>query len=392
MENNTQKNIIFLVLAGVVLTLVNGGVFVAAGKGQLAPIDNLALWGAFAVLNICSLLWAISLLGLQPLVVAFSYVAGGALAFMGVRMIPDVNVAEITTAGATYAAFGALAVGNATTRVRFAFFNKAQVPFIFIILVLLLLDGLLNSQVSKAGMNVILNALVFPFVFSGAVVGLVWSLLVRSGIGKNMDRAPVEAVAESSTKETQKKAQERPASKVANQATAREANQERKLAEAKALAARKAEEANKVLAARKAEEAKALAAQKAEEAKALAARKAEEARALAAQKAEEARALAARKAEEAKALAEQRKIEEARKMEAARKAEEARVLAERKAAAEEAATKKEEVPFFPLEIENLEDLAGVSEKDTAQKDAPKPKGDDWLNSHMDLLNEITKES
>ena len=384
MENNTQKNIIFLVLAGVVLTLVNGGVFVAAGKGQLAPIDNLALWGAFAVLNICSLLWAISVLGLQPLVVAFSYVAGGALAFMGVRMIPDVNVAEITTAGATYAAFGALAVGNATTRVRFAFFNKAQVPFIFIILVLLLLDGLLNSQVSKAGMNVILNALVFPFVFSGAVVGLVWSLLVRSGIGKNMDRAPVEAVAESSTKETQKKAQERPASKVANQAAAREANQERKLAEAKALAARKAEEA-KVFAARKAEEAKALAAQKAEETRALAARKAEEAK-----------VLAARKAEEAKALAEQRKIEEARKMEAARKAEEARVLAEKaaaqEAAAKEAATKKEEVPFFPLEIENLEDLAGVSEKDTAQKDAPKPKGDDWLSSHMDLLNEITKES
>jgi len=355
MENNTQKNIILLVVAGVVLALLNGGVLVAAGNGQLAPIDNLVLWGAFAVLNICSLLWAISLLGLQPLVVAFSYVAGGTLAFMGVRMIPDINVAEITTAGATYGAFGALAVGNATTRVRFAFFNKAQVPFIFVILALLLMDGLLNSQVSKAGMSVILNALVFPFVFSGAVVGLVWALLVRSGIGKNLDRAPVEAVAETEVEEGLKKSErlviEVPEQAVDKQAAAREAARARK--------------------------------------------------------ADEARALAAKKAEQSRILAEQRKAEEARKL-AARKAEEARMLAERKAAKEAAAAaaavaKEEAAQFFPLEIDKVEELVGLPEEDVVapekileienERGVAESDGggnDDWLNSHMDLLNEILR--
>jgi len=362
MENNKQKNIVFLVLAGVVIALLNGGVLAAAGSGRLAPIDNLALWGAFAVLNICSLLWAVSLLGLQPLVVAVSYVAGGVLAFVGVRMIPDINVAEITTAGATYGAFGALAVGNATTRVRLAFFNKAQVPFIFIILALLLLDGLLNSQVSKAGMGVILNALVFPFVFSGAVVGLVWTLLVRIGIGKNMDRAPVEAVAETQAEERRKKPErlviEVPEQAVDKQAAAREAAQARKAEEAKALAAKKAEQARMLAERRKAEEARMLAAQKAEE---------------------------------------------------ARKAEAARKLAERKAAEEAAAAvaKEEAERFFPLEIDKVEELAGLPEEDAsasekileieperaaAKKSAGAAKNDDWLNSHMDLLNELTKKA
>jgi len=371
MENNTHKNIMFLVVAGVVLALLNGGILMAAGNGQLAPIDNLALWGAFVVLNICSLLWAVSLLGLQPMVVAVSYVAGGALAFMGVRMLPDINVAEVTTAGATYGAFGALAVGNATTRVRLAFFNKAQVPFIFVILALLLLDGLLNSQVSKAGFGVILNALVFPFIFSGAVVGLVWMLLVRSGIGKNMERAPVEEVAETQTEEVEEKPVrlviEVPEGTEDGREASHEAAQARKAEEAKALAARKAEEANRIRAERKAEEA----------------------RKLAARKAEEIRMLAERKAEEARKLAERKATEEA--------------------AAAAVAAKEEAGHFFPLEIDNggevvSPEVSNPVETDDVvpekileiekERDAAKSAGgtDDWLNSHMDLLNELTKKA
>ncbi len=366
MEKNRKKNIMFLMVTGVVLVLLNGGLLMAASRGQLAPIDNLALWGAFAALNVCSLLWAVSLLGLQPLVVAVSYVAGGALAFMGVRMLPDVNVAEITTAGATYGAFGALAVGNATTRVRLAFFNKAQVPFIFVILALLLLDGLLNSQVSKAGLGVVLNALVFPFIFSGAVVGLVWTLLVRAGVGKNMERAPVEELPESSVGEVG----EKPA-RLVIQVPERDDRQDEEDVQTAELEKERAAEEIRRLAARKAEEA---------------ARKAEE----------EARVLAERQAEAAERKAAERKA-----------AEEAAVAAT-------LADEEEAVHFFPLEIDNGEEIILPAEEEPVpvedvaadqdgsgkvlsidtEREAAKPAGgtDDWLSSHMDLLNEITKKA
>jgi hypothetical protein len=126
---------------------------------------------------------------LQPLVVAIAYVAGGFLAFKGVEGISGLNVAEITTAGATYGAFGALAVGNCTTRVRLAFFNKGQVPFIFIITALLVFDAVLNSEISSADGSVILNAVVFPFVLAGVIIGLVWSVLNRYGIGHKAEGA-----------------------------------------------------------------------------------------------------------------------------------------------------------------------------------------------------------
>jgi len=178
-ENNAQKNILFLTVAGLILVMVNMAVFLGSRNGQIAPVDNLVLWGAFVVLSMCSLLWAVSLLGLQPMLVAVSYAAGGFMAFQGVRLMPNVNVAEIATAGATYGAFGALVVGNATTRVRSVFFSKRQVPFVFMIIALLLVDGLLNSRVSTAGWNVIANALIFPFVLSGIVLGLVWMVFIR---------------------------------------------------------------------------------------------------------------------------------------------------------------------------------------------------------------------
>ena len=195
MKDNVQKNILFLSLAGLVLIGVNMAVLMATWNGQLAPIDNLMLWAAFVVFNVCSLLWAMSLLGLQPLLLAVSYVAGGALAFQGARLLPDINVAEVTTAGATYGAFGALMVSHATARVRMPFFEKTQVPFIFTIVALIVISGFLNSRVLSAGWGVILNALVLPFVLSGVMIGLIWMMLSRMDIARKPTRKPVEAFA-----------------------------------------------------------------------------------------------------------------------------------------------------------------------------------------------------
>ncbi len=187
-----QKNLVMIMIAAVILVAVNTGIWFAASKGTIAPIDNMLLWGAFVVLNVASILWAISLLGLQPFVVALSYVAGGYLAYQGVQGMGEISVAEVTTAGATYGAFGALAIGNVTAKVRLAFFQKGQVPFIFIIVGLLVVDAVLNSGISSASGSVILNAVVFPFVIAGIVVGAIWSVLNRFGIG----RKPSELLAE----------------------------------------------------------------------------------------------------------------------------------------------------------------------------------------------------
>ena len=192
MGNDAKENILFLAITGLVLVMVNVALLMGIRSGQIAPVDNMALWGAFAVLNVLSLLWAVSLLGLQPMVIAAAYAVGGFLAFRGVRLVPDVNVAEIATAGATYGAFGALVVGNATTKVRLAFFTKRQVPFVFMIVALLLVDGLLNSRVSNAGWNVIANALVLPFALSGVVIGLVWMVLIRIRAGQTLAKKTTE--------------------------------------------------------------------------------------------------------------------------------------------------------------------------------------------------------
>lgn len=189
MKRKKQKNLTMIVVSAAILVVVNLGVWMAARHGAIAPIGNHLLWTAFAALNVISLVWAISLLGLQPLVVAVSYVAGGFLAFKGVQGISGINVAEITTAGATYGAFGALAVGNCTTKVRLSFFSKSQVPFIFIIAALLVFDAVLNSEISGADGSVILNAVVFPFVLAGVIIGLVWSVLNRYGIGHKVEMA-----------------------------------------------------------------------------------------------------------------------------------------------------------------------------------------------------------
>ena len=92
-------------------------------------------------------------------------------------------MAEITTVGATYGAFGALAIGHVFTKLRPSFYNRKQVPFVFIIMALLVLDGLLSSRVLHAGWDVILNALVLPLVVAGGVGGLAGRTLSRRAFG-----------------------------------------------------------------------------------------------------------------------------------------------------------------------------------------------------------------
>lgn len=188
MKDNAQKNLVMLAAAAVVLFAVNAGIWMLAKNGVIAAIENPILWGAFVVLNVVSIVWAASLLGLQPLVVAAAYTAGGLLAFQGVKGMTGVNVAEIATAGATYGAFGALAIGNAMAKMRLAFFNKGQVPFVFIIVGLLVVDAILNSQVSNAGGSVILKAVALPFLLAGVLIGAVWSAFNRFMFGRS-DRA-----------------------------------------------------------------------------------------------------------------------------------------------------------------------------------------------------------
>ena len=195
MLNDKHKNMAMIALAALILGGANLIVWMGVKQGVIAPAGNSVMWNGFIILNAASILWAVTLLGLQPMVISLSYVAGGLLAYKGVQGMGGVSVAEVTTAGATYGAFGALAVGNLTAKVRLAFYNRKQVPFIFIIAALLVLDAVLNSGVSRAGGNVILNAVVFPFVLAGVIIGLVWSVLVRIGIGRNpVVRPPAEAV------------------------------------------------------------------------------------------------------------------------------------------------------------------------------------------------------
>jgi hypothetical protein len=195
---NKKINLMMIAVAAVVLVAVNVGVLVAGNNGSIAPVENMVLWGAFFVLNIASIVWGVSLLGLQPIVVAVSYVLGGILAYVGVRNEFNVSTAEIITAGATYGAFGALVAGNAMQKVRLSFFNKAQVPFVFIIVGLLGVDAGLNSGVSSASPKVLVSAVAIPFVGAGVVLGAIWSVLNRFGIGRKPSEVlgEVQAVAE----------------------------------------------------------------------------------------------------------------------------------------------------------------------------------------------------
>lgn len=189
MKSKTHNEILLLTLAGAALVALNVEIWLLAKVGVMGAIENVPLWKAIVTLNVIAILWAVSQLGLHPLIVALSYVTGGFMAYRGVHDIPGISVAEITTAGATYGAFGSLVVGSITTKVRFVFFNQKQVPFVFVILGLLAVDGILNSRVSHSDWNTILNALVFPFVLAGGIVGMLWFVVSRLGLTRK--KAPV---------------------------------------------------------------------------------------------------------------------------------------------------------------------------------------------------------
>ncbi len=179
MEKKEQANSILLFLAALLIVSVNAGIWLAARQGIVAALDNAVLWCAFVVFGAISVLWAIHLLGLQPLLVAVSYVSGGAVAYLGVRGLDGIGLAEATAAGATYGAFGALVIGNAATKERAAGYRKSLASFVFMLLVLLVLDGILISRVLQAGAAAIMNALVFPLVVVGLLFGVIWVALGR---------------------------------------------------------------------------------------------------------------------------------------------------------------------------------------------------------------------
>jgi hypothetical protein len=196
MSESVKKGVFGLVVAAVVMIAVNVGIWVGAQEnvGILPPIKNVPLWFAFVVLNVISLVWAIALLGLRPLIVAVSYVAGAGIAFYGVKETEGMALTEVITAGAIYGAFGALAIGNFSTKVRLAFFSKGQIPFVFVVVVLLVIDGVLNSQLFQAGGVVLLKALVAPFVLAGGIVGVA-EVMIRNSVhetGRIHDEMPVQ--------------------------------------------------------------------------------------------------------------------------------------------------------------------------------------------------------
>jgi hypothetical protein len=190
MNTDLNKNLVSLTIAAVVLVALNLLLWLGAENGQLTPIANTSLWGAFVVLDIASLIWAFSLLGLQPMVLALSYTAGGYLAYQGVQGVASVGIAEVTTAGATYGAVGAMVVGNATTKLRLSFFRKEQVPFVFMFIAVLVLNGFLNSRISNAGRPVVMSALIYPFAIAGIALGFVWVLAMRIPSKPKRESAP----------------------------------------------------------------------------------------------------------------------------------------------------------------------------------------------------------
>jgi hypothetical protein len=213
MQRDKQKNMVMLAIAALILVATNMGVWLATKDGVITPVGNELLWGAFVVLNMASILWAAVLLGVQPVVVSLAYLAGGFLAFRGVQGMSGVSVAEVASAGAIYGAFGALAIGNATAKVRLAFYDKKQIPFIFVIVGLLIMDTALNSGVSNAGGGVIVRAVVLPFVLAGGVVGLIWAGVCRFGAQKPSRLANAHA-AEQATAEAEKVAEAKKSKKI----------------------------------------------------------------------------------------------------------------------------------------------------------------------------------
>jgi len=366
MKNKTDKNIVYIIIATIALLGINIAVLIAMQQHKLDPVENILLWGIFAILNVVSLIWAVIVLGLHPLLLAISYVAGGVLAYFGVGDLPGVNVAEAVTAGAVYGGIGALTVGNVMVKMRTVFFDKGQVPFIFIVIGLLVLDGVLNTKISNATWPVFLSSMLLPFGVAGLGLGTV-GLAIVGGLNK---KAFKKAEEENKKEEKRKKV----------------ASLKPKVDEA-SIAAQKAEAA-RVAAGRVADE-------KAKAEKAEAVEKA------AAEKIATKRADAERIVQEEKAAMDLAKLSKKEKLAAERvarkKAEAERIAAEEQAKAERIAAKK---LAASQENKSKEDATVVKKEESAMSNESK-RGDekssskdditsDWLSDQLNLLNKISK--
>lgn len=179
MKKREYIQLVLQLLAAVVIVAANSAVWVAARRGAIPAIDNVVLWGAFAGFGTLSILWATRLLGLQPMLVALSYVGGGLLAGLGVRGHEFIGIADAAVAGAVYGAWGSLIAGNAIVRERSAGYCKEQRSFVFMLFGLLVLDGMLVSGIWRADTAAIINGLVLPLAGVGVVCGVLWFSLAR---------------------------------------------------------------------------------------------------------------------------------------------------------------------------------------------------------------------
>lgn len=191
MNPDHRKHLAQVLVSALFVGALNLLVWMVARTGVIPPINHIMLWGALALLSVAVIPWTISQLGLQPLVISLSYVAGGLVAFRGMEGSAGIHLAEVTTAGATYGAFGAVAIGNAAHKLRMSFFDRRQTALMFIILGLLLLMSLLNSEmIGTVNSSGFLKAVVYPFALSGMAVSFGWAICVRMEAGRKSSRVP----------------------------------------------------------------------------------------------------------------------------------------------------------------------------------------------------------
>jgi flagellar biosynthesis GTPase FlhF len=281
-------------------------------------------------------------------------------------------VAEVTTAGAVYGGVGALTVGNVFVKMRTIFFEKGQIPFIAIVAVLLILDGVLNTQLSSANWPVFLHAMLLPFGVGGIVLGTVGVTLLGL-INKNAQVQEAKK-SEDSAPETKKASPSKPEPKKSVAPKA----------EAKKTAAPKAEAKKPVVSSKPKE---VIPTKTSTEDVASQQRIAE--RRAAEKKAEEERIRAEQKAAAEQLLAERRAAE--------KKAQERKSALKEDTPVEQKVVAKETVATAP--IENL-DTKSVKKEEPATSNESKQgdekstsEGDitsDWLSSQLNLLNKISK--
>lgn len=186
-----HNNLVLIGVAGGILLMTNLGIWMASQNGMISPALDMTIWCSFAALNVASILWAVTLLGQQPMMVSMAYLAGGGIAFMGVNNMGGVSMADVATAGASCGAFGALTIGNLTHKGRMSIFNRRQLPFIFCIMVLIFINAALLCTFSGAGGRVLLGTAVYPFVVAGSLVTVLWAVVHRCRIARVQLKQPI---------------------------------------------------------------------------------------------------------------------------------------------------------------------------------------------------------